>query len=171
VCEGDASCCEDDWDLACAAAALGCGATCEPAAEDCVGGVDEDLDTKVDCEDSDCAGVFPCSLATPPCCDDTATPGCAIGPVEACVCAQEPACCSDAWTSTCVGIAQEACDMPCPTETPPAPCCDATPGQPGCAASALIDACVCAVDATCCVSGWDDACVALGVAVGCMTCL
>ncbi len=171
VCTLDAACCDGSWDLACVAIAIGdCGDSCEPPPEDCTGGVDEDLDGTVDCQDADCAAVFPCTFAAPPCCDAGPFPGCVLPAVEACVCAAQPNCCDDPWSAACVQVAATTCGHPCPGSPPAGTCCEATPGVAGCAADATVATCTCALDSTCCSVGWDDACVALSAAAGCQSC-
>ena len=75
----------------------------------CTNGLDDDLDTFVDCDDSDCAGDPACNTGVDFCCSsgDTNTwTSCLDAAAGDCVCIIDSFCCSigGGWDSTCVGL-------------------------------------------------------------------
>jgi hypothetical protein len=127
VCASDASCCSNDWDAACAAAAFdepacmnvggacpqcGDGATqgaeaCDGsdlAGEDCVTlGLDAgSLGCADDCTDFD---LEECIDYNGDCCAADDGPGCDDGACTASVCAVIPSCCDDVWNEACAAAA------------------------------------------------------------------
>ncbi len=190
VCQKRPECCSVGWSPLCATVAELCGADCapppapkgdccrpspdaagciEPAVESCVCSTrpaccTERWDAACAVLAATCDGVC-FSVGEFPCCDEHASPGCVMFPVEACVCDALPACCAGPWTAECVAQA-EACGAVC---TLPG-CCDTSTTPGGCADATVAD-CVCDQDPWCCSHAWDAGCVTLAHAcgAGCLT--
>jgi hypothetical protein len=130
------------------------------------------------------------ALAVSTCCIPHGGLGCDQAGVQACVCAADSWCCTDAWDQQCV---DEVEDLGCGTCSAGPVCgdgnCDASEqcancakdcgkcqglccqpnGSPGCDDS-LIANCVCNQDAWCCTNAWDEQCVAEVNQYGCGNC-
>ncbi len=87
VCGADPFCCNANWDSACVASAVTCGAACDPP-------------TGGDCCISD-SGLAGCT-------DPQPSPG-----TQNCVCQTLPQCCSADWTLECVNEAIAECGLDC----------------------------------------------------------
>ena len=135
ICAADAFCCDTQWDMTCANAAI-----MEPACQG-VGG--------------SCPAVFEGD-----CCAANGTPGCDDPTCTATICAADAFCCDSQWDMTCANAALMEPDCEnvggsCPT-TFEGDCC-ASNGTPGCD-DAGCTAAICAVDAFCCDNTWDMTC-------------
>ncbi len=103
------------------------------------------------------------------CCEAGDGPGCVDPVVEACVCANTPACCEVEWNSDCAALVTKIECGVCPEPPPPpGPCCEAGEG-PSCVEEDVA-ACVCAVMPECCTEAWTDACVQAVAGLGCGQC-
>ncbi|MEO8603820.1 MAG: hypothetical protein ABI629_14695 [bacterium] len=137
VCDTDAACCTDSWDVQCvqeagAECALEC--LCEDAGSCCAG------HDGVGCEDRDCQDCVceldePCCGAvwdetcaqeaasscgsrcaectTNNCCAPREAAGCSQDACEACVCEIDGPCCSGVWDQQCASEAAQACQDVC----------------------------------------------------------
>jgi cysteine-rich repeat protein len=81
------------------------------------------------------------------------TPGVASETVEACVCAADSFCCSNAWDPLCVDEAMSLCGVSCGDAC-------STHNNPG-SSSQSVTECVCAIDDYCCDTQWDSVCVSV----------
>jgi hypothetical protein len=195
VCEGDAFCCDVQWDAACVVVgSSGCAAACGCAAPgDCCVGGEAPGCADAGCSDCVCAldpsccaalwdaqcaeaAAAACSVACGcpgDCCLATdGVPGCGALGCEACVCGVDPFCCETSYDPACVAVAYGACAAPC--QCPPVvsgDCCD-DHGAPGCDDEGC-EACVCAGDPLCCATAWDALCAdaASGACLGSCGCV
>ncbi|MFO0873731.1 MAG: proprotein convertase P-domain-containing protein [Phycisphaerales bacterium] len=139
VCDGDASCCQTQWDADCVAAAFAsCGGCGEPAAGDCC-----TAHATTGCADGACCAAV-CSIDTF-CCESQWDRGCVAEAIDLPACGCEP-------------------PLPCPA----AGSCYAAHANTGCDNAACCTL-VCGIDPHCCQSGWDAACAneALATCAGC----
>lgn len=88
------------------------------------------------------------------CCSAQATGGCEDSSVQACVCAADPGCCTEAWDELCAAL---VAGLGCGTCK--ADCCEAS-GSPGCT-DPEVEQCVCDKSPECCDNPWDEFCVLL----------
>ena len=137
VCGLDPFCCDTAWDAACVGE---CSVSC---------------------------GFLGCPVEPLGCCEESTSPGCSDGDIEACVCGEDPFCCEAVWDATCVG---EVTTLGCGTCVAPTGSCCEVQGTPGCN-DTPVETCVCAEDPYCCEVAWDDICVASVDGLGCGTCL
>lgn len=95
------------------------------------------------------------------------TPGCQDATCCQIVCAADPFCCSESWSSTCVSLARTLCvprdSSPCPCG---ASCFEASDTTVGCN-DEVCCAGVCAVDPNCCEVAWDSGCVTIARTICC----
>jgi hypothetical protein len=123
VCAADSSCCDTQWDAACAAAAYSlCPAVCDDCGDDVVNSPVEICDgTDLDGQSctsqgfsagalaclADCSGfdTAACVAYSGDCCAAHGTPGCDDPGCTAAVCAADPTCCSMQWDPLCAAAA------------------------------------------------------------------
>lgn len=158
VCAMDASCCTTAWDAECSGAALGVCLDscpeCSPEEESCGDGkctVSEDC---VSCQED-------CGSCNGWCCLPNGSPGCSDEPCQSCVCEEDSACCTEAWTQECALKAATGCSDSCECELQGNCCVQSL--SPGCT-DVLCEFCVCEADTYCCDTSWDIVCI--GAAVG-----
>ncbi len=146
ICNGDAFCCANIWDMFCAQAALTNAQNGGPCA-----GV------------SDCPGP---GAGIGLCCSANGTPGCENAACQNAICSQDAFCCATQWDGVCADAAIAnanaglACSgiSNCGSGTGGGPCCAAAGnGSPGCENAACQNA-ICAQDAFCCTTTWDGLC-------------
>ena len=144
VCDlpGFASCCDTRWDVECVRAARAV-----------------------------CIGLYQCPAEGSCFVERLQEPGCDDPSCCQAVCVFDPLCCEQGWTTACVNLAEDLCEIPRPTpsgETWNCPCLgscfeanpDPTRPQPGCEDESCCTA-VCTLDESCCTVDWDQACVDL----------
>lgn len=143
VCEVDAYCCEESWDLYCSKLA---GASC--------------------------ASCLACGNGFNFCCAAQETPYCADGECCSLVCAVDPFCCETKWDASCAQQALTWCpgcggSIGCGSS--PNDCCAASEsGLPFCSDQDCCAA-VCQLDFACCEVAWDTAC-AESATIACAAC-
>jgi len=104
------------------------------------------------------------------CCEPARGTGCGDRMVEACVCAADPRCCTDAWDELCVDHIEElACGGCSVGKTGSFDDCCSPHDAPACIDDG-ITSCVCAADPYCCDVVWDQVCVDAIGAYGCGVC-
>ena len=101
-------------------------------------------------------------------CDESrSTPGCQDATCCNIVCAADPLCCEQAWSSTCVSLARTLC---VPDSTSRCPCGGSCFEERLDSAGCNDEVCctgVCAIDPACCNEAWDSGCVTIARNVCC----
>ena len=120
VCLIDPTCCQTEWDQACALLATQVCAGCAPEVEICDNGIDDDGDGLVDCDDPDCAESPSCTKSgfcgdpqSNSCCIVHSNPYCDDAECCEAVCAADAFCCATEWDSICADAAAQLCGGLC----------------------------------------------------------
>jgi len=124
VCDSDPFCCESQWDDICAISASTCGSDCRPpgtggspsggapatGGAPAIGG--SPAAGGAPSGGSPASGGTGGSTNSGNCCESHGSPGCEVGSVKQCVCAQDEYCCNNQWDSICVQAAP-SCGAQC----------------------------------------------------------